>query len=473
MNIKVSRNDDSDVAIAKRVSRMMINNYMKGLAIANQELAAEEGIPTPPTPVDPSQTIRIKKQKPTVVSVPGYSKGYKIKPVEASDLRRSVGNTGVQTAKDFVTQSKVLDNELDHLVALLKYNNKGEFYNIGGTVVTGGTIFSRKEKAHYGKKATKQEIENKMEELVNEITAKEEQGIDASDDRQNYAFLENVLKKFSTLFTKDEKRHYKNNATDEEINQKMEEILNRISSKEANQEDVADEYDNFRFLEDLMNDGKVTYADKLRALGRYDTLNDVDKRYGEQLIRINKTKFKDKDNEKMAQAMRDLGYDVDRHRSKAAGKTQHLNKITGDDLVNTYTGKNAHLKSKKGIRITDTTDVEKFSQEVLLGVKKVSNHITTILMPLATKLYDQRFRGTTLHDKTVVIPELYEDMDDKMYIVTSLNNQSNTQLIKLDKDFDKLYNMVKNGLDMYVMETAGSMNPLDVLRRTTDYPREL
>ena len=93
-------------------------------------------------------------------------------------------------------------------------------------------------------------------------------------------------------------------------------------------------------------------------------------------------------------------------------------------------------------------------------------------MPLAQKMYDTRFQGITLQDKNTIIPQLYSDMDEKMYILTSLNNQSNTQLMKLDKEFDKLYNLVENGLNMYVMPTGGSMVGGHV-RNKTDYLYEL
>ena len=92
-------------------------------------------------------------------------------------------------------------------------------------------------------------------------------------------------------------------------------------------------------------------------------------------------------------------------------------------------------------------------------------------------MFETRFQGITLQDKNTVIPDLYKELDEKMYILTSLNNQDNTQLIKIDKDFDKLYNLVNNGLNMYVMPTGGSMTGGAVkgsnIRSTTNYLYEL
>ena len=48
-----------------------------------------------------------------------------------------------------------------------------------------------------------------------------------------------------------------------------------------------------------------------------------------------------------------------------------------------------------------------------------------------------------------MLQEMYQDMDEKLYILTSLNNVDNTAFVKMDKNFDKLYETVKRGLDNY------------------------
>ena len=73
----------------------------------------------------------------------------------------------------------------------------------------------------------------------------------------------------------------------------------------------------------------------------------------------------------------------------------------------------------------------------MLSIKKISNTIVTIVLPLAQKMFNTHFQGITLQDKNIIIPELNKNMDEKMYILTSLNNQINTSLIKLDKELDK------------------------------------
>lgn len=196
-----------------------------------------------------------------------------------------------------------------------------------------------------------------------------------------------------------------------------------------------------------------TPGELLRDKGRYDKTTPEDRHIVEEIL----TNDKDVD-EDTVNALQELGYDIERNRSVGKGKQSALNKVTAQNAINTYTNENSHIKGKRGIKVIGDIEVDQFSHELLLTVKKIANVLTTTLIPLAQKLYDIRFRGVTLQDKNTVIPELYKEMDEKMYILTSLNNVRNAQLIKLDKDFDKLYNLVKNGLNLYVMPTGGSMS---------------
>jgi len=408
------KTSDSDSAVARTVSNMMLNNYKKGIAISNQEFNAENGIADSVGVVDPTESLRIKKQKSVPLTGPAVTKGYAVKSINASDVTRTAVTTGSSLAKEFIIQSKALDNELDHVVALMKFNNKGEFYN-NDKLMTGGTLFTNKQK-----------------------------------------------------------KHFKDNATELELNHKLNELLEVIAEKEENGHDTTDDYANFRFLESLMDDGSA-YADKVRNLGHYKDLdNDADKDYAKQVLTRGDTKQKygDSYNNEMASALKEMGYTIDAKRNNGKGKSHVLNNSTTEDLWNSYSGANSHLKSKNGIRVVNTVDVDNFSQELLLAIKKIPMHITTTLMPLAEKMFDTRFQGITMQDKNVVIPELYKDMDDKMYILTSLNNQYNTQLMKLDKEFDKLYNIVNNGLNSYVMPTGGSMVGGNI-KNATDYLYEL
>jgi hypothetical protein len=111
-----------------------------------------------------------------------------------------------------------------------------------------------------------------------------------------------------------------------------------------------------------------------------------------------------------------------------------------------------HIKSKNGIRVLGNTDVAKFPQELLPQIKKISNFVSGKLMPLTQTLYETNCAGISAQERST-IPVLYHDMDDKIYILTSFSYKI-TQLVKLDKEFDKLFHLVKNALANY---SGGSM----------------
>ncbi|RYH14576.1 hypothetical protein EON65_33360 [archaeon] len=78
---------------------------------------------------------------------------------------------------------------------------------------------------------------------------------------------------------------------------------------------------------------------------------------------------------------------------------------------------------KKGIRITNDVDTSNFSNDLIVMVKKMANIITSLL-PLAQSLYESHFAGSSYQDNNT-ISELYKDMDEKMYVLTSLNRNPN------------------------------------------------
>ena len=73
MNVKILKPVSSDAMIGRYVSNMLLNNYKKGLAIANHEMDEENGIADSVGMVDPSQTIRMRKQKEQTIMGPTIS----------------------------------------------------------------------------------------------------------------------------------------------------------------------------------------------------------------------------------------------------------------------------------------------------------------------------------------------------------------------------------------------------------------
>ena len=131
-----------------------------------------------------------------------------------------------------------------------------------------------------------------------------------------------------------------------------------------------------------------------------------------------------------------------------------MNKPSIQDLQDTYDNKNGQYKAKYGVRVIGDVNVYSLKNDLLTSIKKVENGIAALL-PTAQALYNARYNGISLQDQDFTLPTLYNEIDDKLYILTTLNNTTNTQLITLDKEFDKLYNLVKNGLHRASLATQG------------------
>jgi predicted nucleic acid-binding Zn-ribbon protein len=407
MNVKILRDKDSDQSVARKVSSMMLNNYKRGLAVANEEIAPDSSIADGVTTINPNDTIKIKKQPDMRITGPAISKHYKIKSNTTADISKP--STSSSQVKEFMLQSKALDNELDHVVAQLKFNNKNQFYD---TAKSGDVKDDLYDKIHKG--ATKAVKNYEKTHPINEQIKQ----------------LQKELKKATTKHNNTTK---KNQGVEDE------------AGKEALQ----------------------AMQDHINALGlQRDAL------VAEMVADIPTEK-------EVIPRLADQGKTIDRTRDKRKTTFNTFTDMDKATYNSTVSDSNRDIRSRNGVRMVDTIDVESFSQDLLLEIKKISNIITVTLMPLAQKMYSTKFAGVDIQDRTVTIPTLYTDMADKLYILTSLNNQHNAQLVKLDKEFDKLYNLVDKALAMYVDATGGAIptfrpnDSKDHIRHTTIYPYEL
>lgn len=75
-----------------------------------------------------SSSSRLAKQ---VAPVSGQKNGYNAKEMTKSDVPVEKANPNAVKAKEFITQTRALDNDLDHAIALFKLNNKDDFYKSG------------------------------------------------------------------------------------------------------------------------------------------------------------------------------------------------------------------------------------------------------------------------------------------------------------------------------------------------------
>jgi len=102
--------DKRNQAINKKIADMTINLYNKGLAIKEQEQSGDND----------SNDTQIN-----TVSTKDGNKGYRAKKVADVQV---VMKKGKDMLKEFMSQSKILDNELNQVVSQFKLNSKKDFY---------------------------------------------------------------------------------------------------------------------------------------------------------------------------------------------------------------------------------------------------------------------------------------------------------------------------------------------------------
>ena len=86
-------------------------------------------------------------------------------------------------------------------------------------------------------------------------------------------------------------------------------------------------------------------------------------------------------------------------------------------------------------------------KDLPLFIKKITN-IIIVLIPIANVLNNSRFSGSSFNEN-ITINDLYDNVDKKVEIIVSLLNRDNTQLISLDKQWDKLYSLVITGINRF------------------------
>lgn len=376
----MSRINEASI-IAKQMAYNAVQQYKLGEEDLQSQLMGDYPQQTQSDTVsviNPRKVIPLIKHTTTVS---GPKNGYNAKAMTQSSIPVEKVNPNMVKAKDFIAQTRVLDNDMDYAIGLMQLNNKDEFY--GGT-----------------------------------------------------------------LFTEQEKKHYDDNATTEELEELWQKLMDEMLEKDSRGEDTTDDYDNIKFLEKILLADSIDPSELIRNLGKFKDLDSAhDRELAEIVLSRNAKGKKVKADQDTIKALNELGYAVNRDR-----KGEKLKPISDQDIYDTYTGKDEHRKSKKGVRVIETVHASKITNDVLLISKKIANDINT-LIPLAQTMTDTRYQGITHADK-LMMQEIYQDIDEKLYILTSVNNVDNTIFIKLDKNYDKLYDTVKRGLDSY---NGGSM----------------
>lgn len=98
-------------------------------------------------------------------------------------------------------------------------------------------------------------------------------------------------------------------------------------------------------------------------------------------------------------------------------------------------------------------DITKASARDIQGKLKSIQNTVDSLNILCNILVKNRFSGAN-YKSIEDIRNQYDELGDKVHILTSMN-KSNSQLVKLDKEFNKLYTNVMYGVNSFVPPTTG------------------
>ena len=324
-------------------------------------------------------------------------KGYSVK-VKSEFNKKALSNKR-DTLKDFIRDSNILDTELNQMVTQFKITNKEEFF--GGDMTSDEEEEEEQDwKTHYESKRLK--TINSIDKTIKNIPA-----------QKLKLYIETT---YGPTVSKTKFKSYLN--TEYPIVDEQDEATIQLEGMNAfNQE-----------LDDLKNDRLNLNVGQQLDVNRYP--------------------------EASTELLKDNDVPIIRYRSLQKGDQGRLTDITQDDLVQSYLDRNNHKRSKHGVSIANDTPISMLTNEQILIAKKLNN-IVNNLIPMAENLSEDHFSGAT--DAEInTIKKLYADMDEKMYILTSINSKS-TQLHKLESDFDKLVELVESGINNYRPMSGGSM----------------
>lgn len=479
MKLNVNNMQNMDSNINKRVADIMLSQYKIGLQ-KEEDMNSDSGSDTEINTVNPTSTVALPRSKSKGISVAGKSYSASsaqtrvIPPVSSSN----------KTFTEFMSQSKLLDNELDQMVSSFKYNNKEEFFSGSGIsvknkTITGGALFTDDEVHDMITNATPQKIEDIIEDLQKQLSA-ETDPVQITDMEESLAQLKDILQH---SYIVNEYREVRDdfikvlNQTDlytlrsmrlAEQDETKRQFIKRFGTeyphvpyaKDDPDESIHEMENGIQLIGELYQDlQKYENAPKHNLLdyidqNTYDKLTGAEKKEVDAIFAS--VKYDKNALEELHEYLKEKGYDIARRRSNKKGDMR-LNEITNEDVFDTYGEHYKDLPSKRGIKIVNDIETSTLKDDMLVMIKKISNIVSTLL-PLAQALYTSKFKGSD-YQENITLTELYKDMDEKMYILTSLN-RTNTQLVKLDKNFTKLFDLVMNGINQFVPPsmTGGSVH---------------
>ena len=412
--------DNRNQAINKKIAGLTLSEYNKGLQINHSEEVGDEGNEDELDTIKPVNNFKTQKK--------GYSAKKKMQ------LTKSKLISSKDSVKDFINQSHMLDNELNQMLSQFKLNNKEEFY--------GGDVSDSDDDD--GSESSEEEVDEDSDEEDIDYTE-----VYNGKIRQILKFVKSIP---ASILKKHINEEYGVKTTKGNFSGFLKAIFptKNLQGDALSDDEMSEQIDR---MDEFYNELRSLIQDSNDDNDEEDT--DSDDSEGEDSDSVEELP-EPKTKAQLQEYLQSHNMPIIRERSAKKGDQGRLLPPKKSDLMQSYLQQGTG-KSKNGISVKNNIHVKNFSQDLLILIKKVNN-IVTNLIPIAQNLSDDHFNGA-VHNEINNIKKVYEDMDQKMFILTSMSTEA-TQLQKLEFDFERLYTSVIGGVSSYVPMTGGSIPPI-------------
>lgn len=498
MKIDINRDlTNLDVQANKKVANLLLTNLKKGNQILQNELSGSDtsdmSVSSAINQNQPKEYINVQNRN----SVPNST----IK----STPNISSNSTPSANIKEFIRSSQLFENEVNEFVSDLNLNSVDEVYNVKGGALTNDKLDSinveylnnldinalKREKIKYvkDKNQTSQQLtlkERRMYDLQEEQDS-EEHAENEEKLNQLKSEIEEILKEMDDMTALLNLFEQKMHLVDETIADLV--TINDLY------DDTLDSFDlsyNFallpkkRSINELTNViepmQKANNATKnvdliFQYYPNYASLNNTDKRIVEKLF-FGKWFTVDQLSEAMIKNGFSLTTTLIRPKKKDDNHQITKSVQSLQSLFNDYKNNQKGVGRKNTVFVEDPKNKNNPVDYPTDSVRRLSNHVTNLIVQ-CTALVNSKFKGSSFADNQT-LDKLYEELADKISVITSYNKK-NVQLVKLDSDFQKLYKLVHQGINSFVLPTSTAGGSIQIPKHLyteqktyiTNYPKYL
>ena len=441
--------------IYKKISNMMLEQYNLGLNKKNSSLLGiDNNMDTEednnlPNVVNSTKDIDLPKQK---VEKP---KSYKAKPVI------SISDTNI---KDFLSESKKLDNHLDSFITFFNMANKNKYLKLVGGVINiqdipyyknleaQRTYHGENDMLYFGESEIDTDIDRKVEYLqrkINSFNINTEKIKVLIESDQTFLLDKNNFKLFKFLLTGGNIFNGCNNYNSFII--RLNHFKTQVENEINEMIDINTLIDKLNLIRDTLNDIRKS----LEVFDSADTFISTFKNYTSDKTINNDTQgvkhsalyhvFINYTTKELIEALNSNGYYVRLPRISNQSKYGEIN-LKEEELKTTL------FKIFIGEEINNQDYDNKSGLNIQI---KFLNDLMVKLIEMAKSLYKNKFSGSSNEINNELL-NLYKDMSGKVRVIYDLLPDFE-QFKKMNKYFTELKMLIESGIKLFVPPTGGSI----------------